>query len=493
VKSNGSLGTGLVHATLTFSRNMKPEATLPSVSYASSPVSFNGQWKSNDPRTWSGDAPIDSSLASNTTHTVSAAGAHDCVPDPLHNLMTPVSTSNTFVADTTTLPTVTVPAPADLIGAGSARLYGHIAPNGWATGALHSGQFVLTNAANPLEQHTYLTPPLADKSTPLDFTLVVSGLSKSTTYTYQLLVPSVNGTATQTTADSVTTTAPAKLVVTSSPATPIAAGSPFSVTVQVQDQSGHLVIDDTSNVTLAIGTNPSAGTMGGTSTVAAVGGVASFTALSIDKAGNGYSLNASDGSLTSASSSAFDVTAPTSTALSSGPTTPYASTPTVTITATITATGAPNPGVGSVAFKVAGASISAACDSASVSGGQATCVADYSSVNGKALAVQYSGGTAGSVTYTASGSATLTGTTVTLTHAGSPEVFTATVNGGPSGSGDGSVTFLANGSVLCNVSLSGGAATCTPNPALTAGTTVTAIYVPSSGSSFASSDNTDSA
>ena len=57
----------------------------------------------------------------------------------------------------------------------------------------------------------------------------------------------------------------------------------------------------------------------------------------------------------------------------------------------------------------------------------------------------------------------------------------------------GQVPFLANGAVLCggSVPLSGGAASCTPSPALTAGTPVTEIYVPASGSSFASSDATD--
>ncbi|MEA2634684.1 MAG: hypothetical protein QOH92_1451, partial [Chloroflexota bacterium] len=106
VKSDHALGTGLVQATLTFSRNMNPESAVPSVSYASSPVAFTGTWELNDPRTWIGTAPIDSTLAANGTHTVSANGAHDCVPDLLHNLMTPALT--TFEADTTTLPLVTI-------------------------------------------------------------------------------------------------------------------------------------------------------------------------------------------------------------------------------------------------------------------------------------------------------------------------------------------------------------------------------------------------
>ena len=46
---------------------------------------------------------------------------------------------------------------------------------------------------------------------------------------------------------------------------------------------------------MAIGTNPGGGTLSGTSPVAAVAGVATFTNLSIDKAGTGYTLTASVG------------------------------------------------------------------------------------------------------------------------------------------------------------------------------------------------------
>src|SRR5205807_896017 len=61
-----------------------------------------------------------------------------------------------------------------------------------------------------------------------------------------------------------------------------------AVTVQVLDQFNNLVTSDTSNVTVAIGTNPSGGTLSGTKTVAASGGIATFSTLSIDKTGTGY-------------------------------------------------------------------------------------------------------------------------------------------------------------------------------------------------------------
>jgi hypothetical protein len=81
-----------------------------------------------------------------------------------------------------------------------------------------------------------------------------------------------------------------------------------AVTVAIQDANGNVVTTATDNVTLAIGTNPSSGTLSGTATVAAVNGVATFSDLSINKVGTGYTLGASSGSLTTATSTGFDIT-----------------------------------------------------------------------------------------------------------------------------------------------------------------------------------------
>lgn len=80
------------------------------------------------------------------------------------------------------------------------------------------------------------------------------------------------------------------------------------ITVQIQDAGGNPVSGSTSSVTLAIGTNPGAGTLAGTATVNAVAGVATFPGLSIDKIGTGYTLTASSSGLTGATSSAFNIT-----------------------------------------------------------------------------------------------------------------------------------------------------------------------------------------
>src|SRR5207302_164414 len=78
-------------------------------------------------------------------------------------------------------------------------------------------------------------------------------------------------------------------------------------------RSGNTATGFTGNITVAISTNPSSGTLAGTLTHAAVSGVATFSGLSIDKAGTGYTLTATGaGSTTSA---AFNITPATATAL----------------------------------------------------------------------------------------------------------------------------------------------------------------------------------
>ena len=85
--------------------------------------------------------------------------------------------------------------------------------------------------------------------------------------------------------------------------------------VSITDAGGNVVTtgaSSTASVTLAMGSNPGAGTLACTGglTKAAVAGVATFTGCSINSAGVGYTLVASSTGLTSATSTAFNVTAP---------------------------------------------------------------------------------------------------------------------------------------------------------------------------------------
>src|SRR5207245_6880328 len=88
------------------------------------------------------------------------------------------------------------------------------------------------------------------------------------------------------------------------------AGAAMTPAVQVtaRDGQGNTATGFTGNVTVAIGTNPGGGTLSGTATVAAVSGVATFSGLSINKAGTGYTLVASSGGLTDPTSTAINIT-----------------------------------------------------------------------------------------------------------------------------------------------------------------------------------------
>jgi hypothetical protein len=108
-----------------------------------------------------------------------------------------------------------------------------------------------------------------------------------------------------------------------------------SPTVRILDAFGNLETgDSTDMVTMAIGTNPAGGTLGGTTTITAAGGVATFSTLTINTAGNGYTLAASSGSLTGTTSNAFNVTTPVATHFSvTGPSATAGAAFTITVTA----------------------------------------------------------------------------------------------------------------------------------------------------------------
>lgn len=78
------------------------------------------------------------------------------------------------------------------------------------------------------------------------------------------------------------------------------------ITVQLQNNNGTTVTGEASAVTLAIVTGPAGSTLWGTTTVQAVNGVATFTSLSLDIPGT-YTLRATSGSLTAATSPAFSI------------------------------------------------------------------------------------------------------------------------------------------------------------------------------------------
>ena len=126
---------------------------------------------------------------------------------------------------------------------------------------------------------------------------------------YSLVFSSGNLTTAATGAFTVAGMAATHLVVTNAGAPPaiVTAGSgstnTFNITVSAEDAGGNL--DPTYNgfVTLSLATNPGGSTLGGTLSVPAVAGVATFTGLTLNKLGIGYTFMATSGLLGSVTTS----------------------------------------------------------------------------------------------------------------------------------------------------------------------------------------------
>jgi hypothetical protein len=86
-------------------------------------------------------------------------------------------------------------------------------------------------------------------------------------------------------------------------------GAPFASqpSVEVVDAGGNRVATDADTVSLSIGTNPSGGTLSGTTTLPTTGGIAAFTDLSVNRSGTGYTLVASATGRSAATSAPFTV------------------------------------------------------------------------------------------------------------------------------------------------------------------------------------------
>ena len=116
--------------------------------------------------------------------------------------------------------------------------------------------------------------------------------------------------ATSSTFDNIAAAGSTVVFVVQPPATATAgAGMSPCLQVAVKDGFGNIATAFNGNVTLDIGTNPAGGALSGTTTVAAVAGVATFCGVSIDRAGSGYTLMAAASVLTPVASVAFDVAA----------------------------------------------------------------------------------------------------------------------------------------------------------------------------------------
>jgi virginiamycin B lyase len=105
----------------------------------------------------------------------------------------------------------------------------------------------------------------------------------------------------------VTPAAPTQLVITQQPPSSVGVNGAFTVVTAIEDAYGNVVTSDDNAVTVALANNPGGATLGGTTTVSAVDGVVTFSNLTLNKKGKGYTLKLTSSGLASATSTAMTV------------------------------------------------------------------------------------------------------------------------------------------------------------------------------------------
>src|SRR5437773_1772102 len=123
---------------------------------------------------------------------------------------------------------------------------------------------------------------------------------------YAVVASAAGLTGTTSTSFNITAPPATNLAFTTQPQSTQAGQTMPAVRVTARDASGNTVTSYTGLITVAIGANPGGGTLAGTTSVNAVSGVATFSTLSINNAGNGYTLTASANGLTGATSTSFN-------------------------------------------------------------------------------------------------------------------------------------------------------------------------------------------
>ncbi len=136
-----------------------------------------------------------------------------------------------------------------------------------------------------------------------------SGLSlnkAASGYTLQVSASGLGGATTS--AITVTPAAPSQVAITEEPPASVTAGSGFVLQATIEDAYGNVEAGDNAAVMVALANNPGGSTLGGTLSVTASNGVATFSGLTLTKAASGYTLGVSSSGLTGATSSAITVT-----------------------------------------------------------------------------------------------------------------------------------------------------------------------------------------
>ena len=125
---------------------------------------------------------------------------------------------------------------------------------------------------------------------------------------YTLSVSSSGLAGSTTAALTVTPAAATQLVITQQPPASVALNTGFGLIVVIEDAFGNVVTSANNTVTLALANNPTGAKLGGTLSVKAKNGVATFTGLTLNKRGSGYTIKVSSTGLTGATTTAITVT-----------------------------------------------------------------------------------------------------------------------------------------------------------------------------------------
>jgi subtilisin-like proprotein convertase family protein len=126
---------------------------------------------------------------------------------------------------------------------------------------------------------------------------------------YTIQVTSTSLPSVTTSAFSVTPGPIAELVIPTQPTNPVTAGVPFGLSVSVADAFGNVVTGFNGPITIGLFANPVNGTLNGNLKATANNGLATFSGLSLDTAGSGYTIDAATNGLTPGISNPINVVA----------------------------------------------------------------------------------------------------------------------------------------------------------------------------------------
>ena len=148
-------------------------------------------------------------------------------------------------------------------------------------------------------------------ATAINGVAVFGGLSINTAGTgYTLEATGVGMAAATTTFINVTPGPAAELAVTIQPPAAVAIDNSFGLTVSAEDIFGNVDPSFSGSVTMVLANNPGGGELGGTTTITAVQGVATFAGLTINMPSTEYTLQATSSGLTAATTGPFECDSP---------------------------------------------------------------------------------------------------------------------------------------------------------------------------------------